>query len=258
MPRKVDVRSDARRGQRDARAGTLQAGTAPRPSLSFLSGTMADLFNHSRDLVVLVHGLLMPGAATSLLARRLRAAGFDTHSFAYASLRDSLEAVAERLAHAVGRHSASRIHFVGHSLGGLVVLTMLGRHPEHAHGRVVLLGSPCCGCAAAGQLLRHPLWKRLVGRALPAWRLHDGASVARCMEVGAIAGTHRAGLGSLLVHLDGANDGLVTVDETRLPGLADHLVMHVSHSGMLVSTRLAHRVAGFLACGRFSETLPRT
>lgn len=210
-----------------------------------------DAMTHPRELVVLVHGLLMPGAATVFLARRLRAAGFDTRSFAYPSVRGDLEDIAARLARAAAGHALPRVHFVGHSLGGLVLLTMLHRHPKLSSGRVVLLGSPCTACGAADQLSRRAGWRLLIGRVLPAWRVQDGEVVVRRVETGMIAGTRRVGLGRFLVTLEGANDGMVTVAETRLRGLADHLVMPVSHSGMLVSARVAHQVAVFLRTGRF-------
>lgn len=207
---------------------------------------------HPRELVVLVHGLLMPRAATAFLARRLRAAGFDTLSFAYPSVRGNLEEVAARLAGTVARHAtAARVHFVGHSLGGLVLLAMLHRHPALAQGRAVLLGSPCTACSAADQLSRRAGWRVLVGHVLPAWRVQYGEAVVSRVQTGMIAGTRRVGLGRFLVVLDGANDGMVTVEETRLRGLADHVVMPVSHSGMLLSARVAHQIAAFLHTGRF-------
>lgn len=214
-----------------------------------------DAMAPSRELVVLVHGLLMPGAATAFLAGRLRAAGFDTLSFAYPSVRGNLEEVAARLARAAARHAAPRVHFVGHSLGGLVLLSMLYRHPEFAIGRAVLLGSPCTACSAADQLSRRPGWRLFIGHVLPAWRVRVGEDVARRVETGMIAGTRRVGLGRFLVKLDGANDGMVLVEETRLRGLADHVILPVSHSGMLVSARVAHQVVAFLRAGRFDAVV---
>ncbi|HZP89005.1 MAG TPA: hypothetical protein VFB54_19495, partial [Burkholderiales bacterium] len=73
----------------------------------------------------------------------------------------------------------------------------------------------------------------------------------RPVEVGVIAGTRRFGLGCVFVTLQGPNDGVVTVEETRLPGLTDHLVMPVTHSGMIVSARVARQVGVFLKTGRF-------
>ena len=69
--------------------------------------------------------------------------------------------------------------------------------------------------------------------------------------MGAIAGTQQLGLAQLFVNIPGDNDGVVSVEETRLPGLADHLVMPVSHSGMLFSGAVADQCASFLRDGRF-------
>lgn len=73
------------------------------------------------------------------------------------------------------------------------------------------------------------------------------------IEIGAIAGTRRLGVGMAFARLDNPNDGVVTVAETRLPGLADHLVLPVSHSGMLFSARVAREVCAFLRAGRFAS-----
>ncbi|HEV2286271.1 MAG TPA: hypothetical protein VGR80_09525, partial [Steroidobacteraceae bacterium] len=55
-----------------------------------------------------------------------------------------------------------------------------------------------------------------------------------------------------LAHFDEENDGTVAVSETRLPGATDHIVLPVSHLGMLVSARVAHETGRFLTEGRFS------
>ncbi len=206
----------------------------------------------ARERVVLVNGLWMPAAVCRLLGRRLRAMGYATAAFSYPSVRGSLEDSARSLAAFAGRQAAPRVHLVGHSLGGLVVLRMLAQAPEFPVGRVVLLGSPCAGCLAAAQLSRSRTGRRIVGRALPGWRPDYGAEVVRRTEIGSIAGTARFGLGALLVRLPEPNDGVVTVEETRLPGFADHRVLPVAHSAMVVSARVAAEVAAFLRNGRFS------
>ncbi|HZP86549.1 MAG TPA: alpha/beta fold hydrolase, partial [Burkholderiales bacterium] len=126
------------------------------------TGSVVD---HTRELVVLVHGLWMPGAASSLLGLRLRKLGFDTANFSYPSVRSTLDEAAVRLGRFVAAHRSPRVHFVGHSLGGLVVMTMLHGSNIRSLGRAVLLGSPCNGCAAAVQLAGRRGWSMLLGRA---------------------------------------------------------------------------------------------
>jgi pimeloyl-ACP methyl ester carboxylesterase len=205
------------------------------------------------DPVVVVHGLWMTGAVYSLLGRRLRACGFQPLLFSYASVRLTLEEAAQRLARFVRSRASARVHFVGHSLGGLVVLELLAREPSWSNGRVVLLGSPCTGSLAAEQLVRSRSGRLLLGRGLPQWQVERGVQVARRVEIGAIAGTLRFGIASLVVTLPAPNDGAVTVQETRLPGLRDHLVMPVTHSGMALSARVARQVCAFLSHGRFAH-----
>ena len=71
------------------------------------------------------------------------------------------------------------------------------------------------------------------------------------IEVGALAGDHSIGLGHLFTSLEGPNDGAVTVAETRIPGLRDHIVLPVSHSGMLLSAEVARQSVAFLGSGAF-------
>jgi pimeloyl-ACP methyl ester carboxylesterase len=207
----------------------------------------------SRDLVVLVHGLWMSGPVCALLARRLRACRFEVASFSYRSVAHPLETSAAGLRAFVRARAPGRVHFVAHSLGGLLVLHALAQDAPQGVGRVVLLGSPCMGCAAAEQLARSARGRALLGRALPGWNPDRAKAVVQRFEVGAIAGTRRLGIGMLLVRLEPPDDGVVRVEETRIPGLKDHVVLPVTHSGMLVSGRVAALTAAFLAEGRFPE-----
>ncbi|PKL94433.1 MAG: alpha/beta hydrolase, partial [Gammaproteobacteria bacterium HGW-Gammaproteobacteria-8] len=72
-------------------------------------------------------------------------------------------------------------------------------------------------------------------------------------EVGAIAGTASFGLGRLFARLEPPHDGTVSVAETRIDGLADHLELPVSHTGLVLSRPVADAVARFLHQGRFGD-----
>jgi pimeloyl-ACP methyl ester carboxylesterase len=208
----------------------------------------------SGELVVLVHGLWMGRAIWLLLARHLRAQGYRVASFSYPSVRQGLTESARALEAFVRDRHASRVHLVGHSLGGLVVLRMLRDTHALPIGRAVLLGCPAAGCGTAEQLSRSGAGRFLLGAALPQWTSADAQPAVQRIEVGSIAGTRRFGVGALLaVRLPRPNDGVVVVDETVLPGLADHLVLPLSHSGLVVSSRVANEIAAFLRTGRFTR-----
>ena len=207
----------------------------------------------SGELVVLVHGLWMGRAIWLLVARRLRREGYRVAAFSYPSVRQGLAESAGALENFTRDCRARRVHLVGHSLGGLVVLRLL----RHAHGlplgRAVLLGCPAAGCDIAEQLARNRAGRFLLGTALPQWTPADAAPALRRIEVGAIAGTRRLGVGALLVRLAPPNDGVVRVQETVVAGLTDHLVLPVSHSGMVFSPRVANEIVAFLHSGRFAH-----
>lgn len=203
------------------------------------------------ETVVLVHGLWMSGWVMAALRRWLVRHGFRVLLFSYPAVSADLSTNAAALDRFLARVPGERVHLVGHSLGGLVILTLLQRHRPARPGRVVLLGSPVAGCVAAAALARWSWGRALVGRSLPQWSPGAAAAALANREVGMIAGNLGRGLGGLVTRFPGSHDGAVTVEETRVPGLADHLVLPVGHSGMLVSRAVAAGVARFLRHGRF-------
>lgn len=204
--------------------------------------------------VILAHGLWVPGVVMRPLAARLARAGFRCHNFSYMGAGRPLEAHAERLARYARDLSAGGgpAHFVGHSLGGLVILEALQRHPETAAGRVVLLGTPVNGCYAGRRLARYPGGRWFLGQSEDLWREGRAARWSRPEALGVIAGTLPLGLGRLFGPLPGANDGVVALEETTVEGMTERVALPVGHSAMLVSARVAGQVAAFLNEGRFS------
>ena len=206
-----------------------------------------------RTTVVVVHGLWMTGAVFALQRLWMARHGYRVATFSYPSTRLGLDEIASRLARFVAGLNVPGPHFVGHSLGGLVVLNMLALDARALAGRVVLLGSPVAGSRAAEQIAQSSAGRVLVGQALLDWHAERGAAVAARFDVGMIAGTRRLGMGRFLAKLPLPNDGVVCLDETRMPGLRDHLTMPVSHSGMIVSAGVTRQVCNFLELGYFAR-----
>ena len=207
--------------------------------------------------VVVVHGIFVPSLEMALLVRRLRRAGFDASAFGYHSVRASLDENADRLARALASCPIAP-HVVGHSLGGVVALRALARNPGLDVGRVVCLGAPLAGSDVAARLVRTRIGRWALGATLREGVLRSpsadwAGTVLGQREVGVIAGTRAAGAGRLITALATPNDGTVTVRETELPGLRDHLCMRVSHTGLVLSSDVAREVARFLERGAFSR-----
>ncbi|HUK04506.1 MAG TPA: alpha/beta fold hydrolase [Burkholderiales bacterium] len=202
--------------------------------------------------VILTHGLWVPGLVMQPLAARLARAGFRCRTFSYPGAGRPLEAHAERLARFA--RELGPAHFVGHSLGGLVILDALQREPGTQAGRIVLLGTPANGCYAGRRIARTRAGRWLLGESESLWREGRAARWGRPEALGVVAGTLPLGLGRLFGPLPGVNDGVVALEETTVEGMAERVALPVGHSAMLLSARVAEHVAAFLGKGRFPET----
>lgn len=203
--------------------------------------------------MLLLHGLWMTRLATLYLAGALDRAGFRPISLGYRSMRGTLDEHVAAVARRIASIPADTVHLVGHSLGGMVALSYLEGEPDKRIGRLVLLGSAVAGSQAANALARWHGGGLLLGRSTAIWQSNFPQRLDGRFCVGAIAGSRPSplGLARALVRLPAPSDGVVTVDETRLPGLSAHLVLPVSHAGMLISPRVARQVAAFLRLGHF-------
>jgi pimeloyl-ACP methyl ester carboxylesterase len=197
--------------------------------------------------VVLLHGLWMPGMAMHSLAKRLQDAGYDTEVFSYLSVADGPDLAVQALVDSIGTRE---VDLVAHSLGGLIAMQALRQAPHLKVGRLVCMGSPLKGSGAASGLLRLPMAGLLLGQS--AALLREGfPDWAGATQVGVVAGNVPHGLGAYFAGFADTHDGTVAVDETRLPGVTDHVVIPASHSGLLFSKEAADRAIAFLGTGRF-------
>lgn len=205
--------------------------------------------------IVLLHGLWMPGVVMSPLASRLARRGYRTHVFDYASRKKPVEAHADRLAR-FARDIArdAPVHFVGHSLGGLVVLAALDRPDAPKAASVVLLGTPARGCMAGRRLAGVGPGRWMLGESQPLWQEGCDARWDGRAPLGVVAGNRPSfGLGRMLGRLPGINDGVVRLEETGVEGMADRIVLPVGHTELIFSARVESQTAQFLAHGLFQH-----
>jgi pimeloyl-ACP methyl ester carboxylesterase len=202
------------------------------------------------EVTVLVHGFAFRAWILAALARRLQAEGLQVRRFSYPSRAQDINTNARSLKTFVEEIDCDRLNLLGHSLGGLVILRMLEENNDLPPGRVVLLGTPLTGSAAARRFSRHRAMRWLFGQA--AGVLQEGLFKIPCdRPVAMVSGSRPLGLGMLSGALTGASDGTVAVDETRHEGLADHVTIPVTHTGLLGSAKTAELAATFLLKGQF-------
>lgn len=208
------------------------------------------------ELVVLVHGLWMTGMENGMLRDRLQDEyGLASRQYSYHTVQVGLEDNMRLLHEFIADLPASTVHVIGHSLGGVLALHTFTRFPDPRPGRIVCLGAPLRGSSAARALASLPFGQEIMGATIRDAVLSGGMTEYRgSREVGVIAGTSAMGLGAVIESLPGPNDGTVTVEETRLPGIKDHLELPVSHTGMLFSAEVVSQSAFFLRHGEFART----
>lgn len=207
--------------------------------------------------VVLLHGIARSSASLKRLERALRAAGFATLNIDYASRSKPIAALADDI-HSVITRFAERnapLHFVAHSMGGLVTRAYIAKYRPARLAGVVMLGTPNGGSEVADFLSGSRLYRALYGPAglelttMPATRLNTLPAVN--YPVGVIAGNRFVDPVAGLFVLPKPNDGRVSVQSAMLAGMADHIVIKASHTGLPRHTVAIEQTIAFLRDGRF-------
>ncbi len=202
--------------------------------------------------VVLVHGIWMRGLELLPLRRRLGRCEFNTFTFSYRSLAAGAHQHGVRLAEFLKRKNITHSHFVGHSLGGLVIREFLQVHPDYSPCRVVALGTPFNGSRVASNLGRFPLSRWIIGKNVNSPLTAGVPDWPERHALGVIAGTRPVGMGRVVSRFDGPNDGTVAVSETRITGMRSHICYPTAHTGIVFSRPVADQVCNFLKTGQFA------
>ena len=215
------------------------------------------------DPVLLLHGLGRTGLSMLPMARALRRAGFEPHVADYPSRRHAIGALVERevgpRVDALLDSGADRVHFVTHSLGGVLVRAFAAARADAGRAlpdgsRAAMLAPPHGGSEVADALRRREPFRRVLGPTLGELGT-DGVpgslGPVRGLEAGVIAGTRRAvPFGRLF---DGPHDGLVSVASAHAPdGLADRAVVPKTHALIMMSPAVIRLTTRFLRTGSFA------
>jgi len=217
--------------------------------------------NTGAEKVVLLHGFGRTDMSMLLLNSALTEAGYDVHSLEYPSIDEAPEALVETVGEDIDsccRNGEETVHFVGHSLGGLLLRDYLGRHRPGNLGHVVLIGSPNKGSELADADLGIAAQETMLGWAGPsAQALHTGPDGYAASlpppdySVGVIAGNRGNHISDKW--LPTPNDGVVSVESARLDGMTDFIEVQVTHWDMRRDPFVAELVIDFLRYGRFNN-----
>ena len=211
------------------------------------------------DAVLLLPGLARTPRSMRKLKARLEQEGYQVVTLNYPSTKLPVEALAdEYLAPAIERLQASgvrRIHFVAHSLGAIVLRYHYAHHTLPARGRVVLLGPPSRGSEVVDRLGRFPPFRWVNGPA--GLQLGTGPDALPQTlpdlqgEVAVVAGARSINL-VLSALIPGRDDGKVSVERTRMPGMGAFAEVPVAHPFLMSAPKVIDMVVSYLATGTLS------
>lgn len=227
--------------------------------LMLISAGQSAPADSASDTVVLVHGMGRTKRSMNVLANHLSQQGFRVINFGYPSTRQSVETSTEQLREALQSDPGCRfgkVHFVTHSLGGIVVRALLKEQRPDNLGRMVMLSPPNQGSEVADRLRNNVFYKWATG--LAGQQLGtEPHSVPNQLggvdfPVGVITGSRS--LNPLFsMWIEGPSDGKVGVARARIAGMSDFLVVPRSHTYIMRSRGVIEQVARFLREGRFEH-----
>lgn len=210
------------------------------------------------DYVVILHGIARSSDNMQPLAEHLQRQGYDVINLDYPSTDKTLEELTGLLHQEISSKAKANkpIHFVGFSMGGLLVRAIIHKHRPEKLGRVVLLATPNKGSEVADLWRDNWLYKTIYGPAGQQLGTDQGARVELLgdvdYELGVVAGNSTIDPLSSAV-IPGDDDGKVGIESTKLEGMKDHITVSASHLFFPGNDTVHEQTAHFLKHGTFKR-----
>lgn len=206
--------------------------------------------------VILIHGIFSSKYFLYFIGQYLKKEGYDITLLDYPSTQYPLEKLVEKLHPKIkqiinNNSSSDPIHFVCHSMGGLLLRAYLEKYPVPNLGRVVFLATPNQGSELADVLSEFTLFKWLFGPAGQQLKTTQTAQVFKKpidFELGVVMGNKPT---IYLPCFKGENDGNVSVESSKLPGIKDHVTVPKNHLSILLDKNTQHQINHFFKKGHF-------
>ncbi|MEL7463159.1 MAG: alpha/beta fold hydrolase [Pseudomonadota bacterium] len=210
------------------------------------------------ETVVLLHGLGRTRASLLLMERVLIRAGYHVVNNSYPSRSASIDALAEQAVGEALEQASKRggaVHFVTHSMGGILLRAWYRDHPPETEGRAVMLAPPYRGSEVINAIKELGLAEAAVGPAGAELAAGPDGAPAQLpdppIEFGVIAGDRSVSVMSAFI--PGRDDGKVSVASTMTSGAADHMVLPVTHTFLMNEPMTIWQTSHFLRHGRFDR-----
>jgi len=209
------------------------------------------------ESVILLHGLGDVKLSMLKLENALKDEGYTTKNIGYSTTGETIESLAEKeLSEVVERYKKigfRKIHFVTHSMGGLIVRYYLQDHTLPTGSRIVMLSPPNHGSEVADHFLESKFYKLIVGDV--GQELATDSNILSELkpivpEIGIIAGNKSSNKYFSKI-IPGEDDGRVAVDNTKLTEMKDFIVVPSTHLTIKYNNEVLKQTAYFLKNGKF-------
>lgn len=207
----------------------------------------------NKGTIVIVHGLFMNPLVMRPLALMLRAHGWRTYSVGYQTTKIDKKSFFSRLNEIKSKHPLEPIHFVGHSLGGLMLRSYCSDCANEGGARLVTLGTPHQGAEIVSRLDHYKLGFIIGNSREHGLIRNNGQKWESEVEVGTIAGNVDTGMLNILggQRYNERSDGIVLVNEAKIEGSKDHIEVNSSHTTLIYSKIVSYHINNFIENGLF-------
>ena len=210
----------------------------------------------AEEVVILLHGLIRTSASMEVMEDALLEEAYSVHNIDYPSRHFPIEQLAKEVREQVETltESEDTIHFVTHSMGGILVRTIQKEAPLENIGRVVMLSPPNQGSELADSLSDLRIYYWINGPAGDQLGTDPGGYINSLgpvdFELGVITGDRSINwINSIII--PGKDDGKVSIERAKVEGMKDYKVIHATHPYIMKNNEAVTATIRFLKSGSF-------